>query len=169
MRNVAVRPQKSTVRMERTANFLPIPGFSSVYTHKNVPNDHKMILFILHAAAHFKFHLLRQNPAQPLNKSVDLELYRLSGTVNPLQQGPDLLSRPAEGQANQTIGSQANLNFEEDALYGITLNNRSYYDLYAFLFVFDLKTYQVYGWYKPASRTAPPPLKKVRIWHGVAS
>jgi len=149
--------------MERTANFLPIPGFSSVYTHKNVPNDHKVIFFILHAAAHVKFHLLRQNPAQPLKKLVDLELYRLSGTVNPLQQGPDLLSRPAESQTNWAIGCQANLVFDTDALYGITLHNHSPYDLFPFLFVFDLETYQVYGWYKPASGTALPPLQKVNM------
>ena len=172
----------ATVRLERTNNFLPIPGFSSAHIHSDIPEDPKTILLILQAAAHVKFHLLRQNPSRLINKKLPVEMFRVYpaiGRSNALHtaHGSNLLSGlesskpidPAEepahihGKAPVPTDFRVDLPLEEDATYGMTLENKSHYDLFPFVFIFDLKTYEIARWYGPASRTAGATLKRVSL------
>ncbi|KDQ27330.1 hypothetical protein PLEOSDRAFT_1104020 [Pleurotus ostreatus PC15] len=117
---------------------------------KPVPSDPTTVSDVLVAAAHFKFHLNRMNPEEPLKELVKLELHRLKEVEGDpyapyVEDSPDLLE---SGQAVLPNSSAA---------YGMTLRNLSEFDFFPCLFYFDPSDYSISPWYLPPSNSMAAP------------
>jgi hypothetical protein len=117
------------------------------------------LAYTLQSAAHFKFHLDRENTFDRLRDLVTIELYQLEETEDGsfIPKGDNLVH---EGHARLIL---------DDNVYGMTLRNNSGTDLFPSLFYFSPSDFSIDPYYVPPSRTMAAPLRRhsaLTVGHG---
>jgi hypothetical protein len=114
-----------------------IPKYANVTTQFDPVNKLNHFACIFDAIAQFNYHLARHRADDPFEQKVSLELFRLNKQPGSSEWVPD------EGVGNLLGNNDARLQADEEARYGLTITNRSQYDLYPYLFYFDPSDYSI--------------------------
>jgi len=128
---------------------------------------------ILDTVAHFNLWLYRFNALAPVNQLLITELHRLrpvdeiSGRCVYVPIGDDLLASDTEPIPKSEDAFHYRLEevkeaviTDMDSYYGLTLTNRSPFDLFPYVFYFDPEKYSIQAWYLPSSSSPPLPCQK---------
>ena len=115
-----------------------VGGYAEVTISHKVRDLADNLPFIVDAIAHFNRHLDHRNKEPSLRTEVSLELHRLkNGTAQSWARVPD------ESIGNLLAGNHARLVRDANALYGLTIVNRSDQNLFPYLFYFDPSDYTI--------------------------
>lgn len=93
--------------------------------------------YILDAIAQFNYHLARHNSADPFKQAISVELHKLKKLLDGRLRVPD------ESAGNLFIDNDARLLVDKEARYGLTIVNRSKFNLFPYLFYFDPSDYSI--------------------------
>ncbi|KAL0570814.1 hypothetical protein V5O48_011150 [Marasmius crinis-equi] len=123
------------------------PGLETMPVDNVSPDDSPYISSILRSAADFYRNFRHKSSTDDRSlKSFDVECFRVTGrTTNDLTD----IFEVAENATNLNVNGKIEINFDEGALYGFQIHNRSGVGVFAALFYFDPRELSIDEYYAP--------------------
>lgn len=111
-----------------------ITKYASITTKFNAPGRVDRFRDIFDAISRFNYHLTQHPDEDPLEQLVSMELHKLNVLSNNGLLAP---------QDNIFVDNEARVIYDEEARYGLSIVNRSKYDLFPYLFYFHPSDYSI--------------------------